>query len=228
MKHHRWLDMMRLFNRICAMDRSKLPRLVLEWDYKAGAKGWLGDMLKVCTESNIPPPTELRYVYDLEPIQSRFLRQCREEWKGATEKMPKLDTYHMVKDFAEPAVLAKSNLLRNERSLVSHLLCGILPLEVETGRFNDKKRKKERAQRHCKVCEQQEVEDELHFLFICKKLSTVREENLDPILKGNRDTRRFSNAEKLKWLLGKEQIKQFGQAIACLYQKRHDVMYIGG
>ena len=54
------------------MDRSKLPRLMLEWDYRVGAKGWLGDLLMVCTESNIPAPTELKYVYDLEPIQEHF------------------------------------------------------------------------------------------------------------------------------------------------------------
>ena len=75
---------------------------------------WLGDLLKVCTESKIPAPTELKYIYDLEPIQERFLRQCREEWKATTEKMPKLDTYREMKDFADSGVLAKSNLPRNE------------------------------------------------------------------------------------------------------------------
>ena len=128
------------------MDRSKLPRLMLEWDYKVGAKGWLGDLLKVCVESKIPPPTELKYVYDLEPIQERFLWECREEWKAATEKMPKLDTYRDIKDFTEPAVLVKSNLPKNERSLVARLLCGILPLEVETGWYKDKDKKKDRKQ----------------------------------------------------------------------------------
>ncbi len=160
MKHHRWLDMMWLYNRICAMDRQKLPRIVLEWDYKSGAKGWLGDLLQLCNESNIPAPTELKYVYDLEPIQERFLRQCREEWKDAAEKMPKLDTYKVAKDFTESATLVRANLPRNERSLVARLLCGILPLEIETGRYKDKdKKKNERKERYCKVCGSQLVED---------------------------------------------------------------------
>ena len=57
-------------------------------------------------------------MYNLEPIQSKFLRQCRDEWKGAMEEMPNLDTYREAKDFVDVAVLAKSNLPRNDRRLV--------------------------------------------------------------------------------------------------------------
>ena len=45
-------------------------------------------------------------------------------------------------------------------------------------------------------------------------------DKLEPILTSNRGTRQYNEAEKLKWLLSKEQIKQFGQATACLYQKK--------
>ena len=226
MRRYRWLDIMRLYNRICAMDRSKLPRQVLVYDYKVGGKGWLGDVLSLCSESNIPAPTELKFIYDLEPIQERFLRQCREEWRSATEKMPKLDTYRLIKDFAESATLVKSNLPRNERSLVSRLLCGILPLEVETGRYKDKnKNKKERKERYCKVCETTSVEDELHFLLTCNALESVRKNKLDPVLNSCRETRRMEPSEKIKWLLSKDHIKEFGPIIACLYQKRQDILF---
>ncbi len=221
MRRWRWLEMMRLYNRFCMMDQQRLPRKILTWDYKVGAKGWLRDILNLCNESGIPPPSELKYVYDLDPIQSKFLRKCREEWKDATEGMSKLDTYREVKDFADVAVLAKSNLPRNERSLVARLLCGILPLEVETGRFRDKKRQT----RLCKICLEDKVEDELHFIFECKKLKDVRKAKLDTLLCEDRDTRRMTKAEKLKWLLSKEHIKEFGKVLACIYQARQDVMY---
>ena len=122
--------------------------------------------------------------------------------------------------------MAKSNLPRNEQSLVACLFCGILPLEVETGRYKDKdKKKKERKQRFCKVCETDKVEDELHFLFMCTALSVVREEKLEPILTSSRDTRKYNSEEKLIWLLSKENIKSFGQAMACLYQRRQDILF---
>ena len=140
--------------------------------------------------------------------------------------MPKLDTYRDIKDFADPAILAKSNLPRNERSLVVRLLCGILPLEVETGRYKDKdKKKKDRKQRFCKVCETTNVEDEIHFLFVCTALNSVREDKLDPILTSSRETRKYSSTQKLTWLLSRENIKSFGQAMACLYQKRQDLLF---
>ena len=228
MKHYHWLDIMRLYNCICAMDRSMLPRIVLEWDYKVGAKGLLDDQT-VCTESEISAPTELKYVYDLEQIQAQFLRQCRNEWKSATEKMPKLDTYKVVKDFTEPAILVKSNLPHNERSLVSHLLCGILPLELETGRYEDKKTdKKERKERYCKVCNTMSVEDEVHFVFCCTALESTCKAKLDTILKSNRETHHFNNTEKLQWLINRDNIKEFRQALTCLYQNRHDVLFSRG
>ena len=57
------------------------------------------DVLSICEESNIPAATELMFMYDIEPIFKRFLRQCRQEWKDASEGMTKLDTYTEVKDF---------------------------------------------------------------------------------------------------------------------------------
>ncbi len=78
------------------MDMTRLPKKVLHWDYKVGARCWLQDVLKLCQESNIPAPTGLKYVYDIEPIFERILRQYRQEWKDASEKMTKLDTYREV------------------------------------------------------------------------------------------------------------------------------------
>ncbi len=213
--------MFRLYNRICMMSRDRLPRKILEWDYRCGAKGWLKDLLTVCNETNIPPPTELKFIYDMEPIQVKFLRQCREEWKSATEEMTKLDTYREVKDFADIGTLVKANLPRNERSLVARLLCGILPLEIETGRFRDAKRQT----RNCKVCLENKIEDEIHFIFTCKSLKKVRKTKLKPYLRTDRNTRRMCNHEKLKWLLSEQHLKEFGKILACLYQARQDIVY---
>ncbi len=41
------------------------------------------DMISICKSSNIPIPTNLRLVYDLEPIRNRLVRQTRDEWKEA-------------------------------------------------------------------------------------------------------------------------------------------------
>ena len=166
MRKLRWLEIIRLYNRISVMEQSRLPRKVLDWDIKCRNKGWINDFVSVCKLTNIPVPTRLNLIYDLEPVRRKMELQCREEWKGAAEKMSKLDTYVKIKDFTEVGVLVKSNLPRGSRSLVSRFLCGILPLEVETGRYNDTKREL----RFCQVCGTQQVEDEMHFLFRCTGL----------------------------------------------------------
>ena len=221
MKMYRWLGIMRLLNRITAMSPERLPRRVLTWDYKVGAKGWLRDALEVCNYLNIPAPTELKYVYDLEPIQRRMLVKCREEWKEEAGGMSKLSMYVIAKDFAEIGTLVKSNLPRNERSLLARLLCGILPLELEKGRW----KRTGREIRYCKTCDDKKVETEFHFVFQCSALSEVRETKLDPLLKENPEVKSYTEAEKLKWLITKDNIKTFGKIIACLFQKRQDILY---
>ena len=63
--------------------------------------------------------------------------------------------------------------------LVGRLLCGILPLEIETGRYTRVKR----DLRFCKICGKDKVVDETHFLLDCSKLYKIRREKLIPILK---------------------------------------------
>ncbi len=203
------------------MDSSRIPRRVLEWDYKRRASGWLGDLLEVCKMCEIPIPDETRFIYDLEPVKRKMIVKSREEWKSAAEDMSKLCTYVVVKDFTEVGTLVKSNLQRNHRSLIARFLCGILPLEIETGRYTRTKREL----RFCKICNEQVVEDETHFLLECPRLTKVQFEKLKSILRKSRETINMSNTEKIQWLLEKEQIKDFGEALAALYQARQDVLY---
>ena len=116
-----------------------------------------------------------------------------------------------------------ANLPRNERSLLSRLLCGVLPLEIEIGRF--RRPKKERHERYCRTCNTQKVEDELHFVFECKALTEVREERLKPLVSKDPALNKAPNAEKLTWLTKAENIKEFGKVLACLFQRRQDIHF---
>ena len=74
-------------------------------------------------------------------------------------------------------ILAKGNLKRFDRSLVAKTLCGILPLEIETGclkRMWDPNFKKyvriPVEKRICTLCKSGAGENEYHFLFACQRL----------------------------------------------------------
>ena len=60
---------------------------------------------------------------------------------------------------------------REKRRLLSKLRLGILPLEIEKGRRSNLPRN----DRHCKLCDTDQVEDEIHFLFTCPSLAQYRQ-----------------------------------------------------
>ena len=62
------------------------------------------------------------------------------------------------------------NLTRYERSIISQFRYGILPLEIEVGRYRDIPL----SDRLCHICSSA-VEDEIHFLCDCPAYSHVRE-----------------------------------------------------
>ena len=55
----------------------------------------------------------------------------------------------------------KINLKRRERSVLAQFRLGILPIRIETGRFIGEKVE----DRLCRMCNQNQIENEIHFLF---------------------------------------------------------------
>ncbi len=203
------------------MSNERLPRRILVWDYRCKAKGWLGDLLAVCTNIGVPIPDEIRFVYDMEPIKRIMVRLNREEWKSAAENMSKLCTYVKVRDFTEIGQLVQVNLKRSHRSLMARLLCGILPLEVETGRYTDTKKEV----RFCRCCNGGKLEDEIHFLFHCDKFEEERKRLIDPLLDQSPETKEMNEYDKLKWLLDRTRVKDFAVSLAGLFQARQDFVF---
>ena len=55
------------------------------------------------------------------------------------------------------------NLKINERSMLVQFRCGVLPLRIKIGQYEGEKPE----DRHCKMCERQQSEDESQFLLHC-------------------------------------------------------------
>ena len=58
------------------------------------------------------------------------------------------------------------------RTQISKLRLSSHPLRIETGRYGNNR--VERSQRHCQICDMNVVEDEFHFLFICRRYTHLR------------------------------------------------------
>ena len=70
-----------------------------------------------------------------EKIESRF----ETDWKHNCSTKPKLRTYITFADKVKVAAHINCNLPKYERSLISQLRLGILPLRIETGRYTNLK-----------------------------------------------------------------------------------------
>ncbi len=84
-------------------------------------------------------------------------------WEHNCSTKLKLRTYVTFKDKVEVASHVNCNMPKYDRSLISQLRLGILPLRIETGRFSNL----DEEERTCLVCNSGEVENEKHFLFDC-------------------------------------------------------------
>ena len=77
----------------------------------------------------------LNLIYDLDNVESALVTLEWKRWFEDVDKLSKLRCYKEFTDRDMFGVLGKGNLKRYGRSLLGKLYCGILPLEVEIGRF---------------------------------------------------------------------------------------------
>ena len=100
------------------------------------------------------------FTYDLNVVQTELMKLTKAHWWKDAETKSKLENYVIFKDREDCNTIVKANLDRRERSLLTHLVSGILPIEKEVGRFTNVKK----DLRFCKICNVPgTLEDEYHF-----------------------------------------------------------------
>ena len=107
-------------------------------------------------------------------IKSRIRDQFIQEWSLNINSMSKLDCYCKYKtEFCFEKYL---DVILNDK-LRQHLTCLRLcshSLDIELGRYNNI----ERSNRLCKLCNQNAVESEYHFVMCCSRYSSIRSKYL--------------------------------------------------
>ena len=98
------------------------------------------------------------------------MEKYRQSWKEKVHEYPKLRTYCKFKHDMKLEKYVTFNISRYEHSLFCQLRIGILPLELETGRYKGV----EVANRICKLCNENEVETEEHFIMECTRYINPR------------------------------------------------------
>ena len=127
---------------------------------------------------------------DIKDVENRLIDNYVTKWKTIIEKTPKLRTYTMFKDIIfEPETYIVKCMSRRRRSLMSQFRTGILPMELETGRYVPifdktlkKNRKRTANERQCKLCRLNDIENENRFMCVrpvCNSRHTILFEEVD-------------------------------------------------
>ena len=90
-------------------------------------------MYRVLAALHLPPRSE--FLYDLTSVESAIKKLSEDKWWDELSLKPKLDKYREFQVRGEPNTLACGDLKRYNHSSLAELVCGILLLEVETGRY---------------------------------------------------------------------------------------------
>ncbi len=165
----RWeVEALRLWNRLVSLNDNRLVRKVLEWDIEC--HGMDNKSNFAATIKQIMCDIKMKTVYrrktqiDINYAKKMLLEGASTKWKESLGSYrSKLDVYKGIKTEFGVEKYLKLNLDKYDKSLLSQLRYGILPLRVETGRYKNERRE----ERICTLCDAQTVEGVIHFMFEC-------------------------------------------------------------
>jgi hypothetical protein len=172
-QYRRWLNILRYWNRLIIMEENRLTRKMFDYAYSgflSGCSNWCGDVFSILSSIGLQSVFENKSVVNIDNCKVLLFNKQRESWSNAVVNKPKLRFYVLFKEDFGVEHYVTLNLTSSERSVLAQIRFGILPLHVETGRFNNTKLE----ERKCQVCDIDAIEDECHFLFECTRYDVVR------------------------------------------------------
>ena len=213
----RWTTSTLIFwNHLVNMVDSRLTKRLFMWDRMICSKNWssfVKDKLDLLDLSN--SFYNLQKV-NLEHRKHGLVIHASNKWKNEVSLKPKLRTYAKIKHNLETENYLHINLSRSQRSLISQLRCGILPLRLETGRYVGE----EIDERVCTMCDERVTEDEIHFVLKCNFYSAERVMLLEGV---NHDS--YGNDNDILCYLMTHKIHKFGSFLESAFLKRKNKMY---
>ena len=215
----RHISMLSLWNRLVQMDDNRLTKQVFLWDKTHN--GWCKNIKDIMNTIQCIECFNEDATVDLGQARELLHSIYCENWRNDVMNFPKLRTYIMYKREygAEPYVKLVHN--RGHRSVMAQFRCGILPLSVETGRFNCIPLE----YRLCIFCEQNVVENEEHFMFSCTFYSDERRELFQYASTKFDHFCHHENEIKLKLLMTSDLVRKTCEFIFNACQKRRRAIY---
>ena len=159
------------------MKESRLTKQIFIWDYTGvlqGKKGWNREIKTTLEEADM---SDTFYGLNVENIKDT-IKQLQEYTNTSESQkllkeisdMPKLRSYQKLKINTGTENYITYNIKRYHRSLLAKIRIGILPINIELGRY----KRTPVENRTCPRC-QENIEDEMHFLIKCPLYKELRQ-----------------------------------------------------
>ena len=170
-------------------NNERLTKKVFLHDYDQNSNNsWSNDVENILDTVNLLTHYENKSVCNISKLESNVKILNQNVWYEHIHCLPKLQTYILFKSEYCTENYLKLYLSRSQRSLLAQLRTGILPLRIETGRYQNildkntvKFRKMKSNERLCTLCKENYVEDEIHFVCVCKIYDLHRKKLYDYI-----------------------------------------------
>ena len=145
------------------LDNTRITKHVFDWEYSLQCSDSLSDNVRsILNLIGLNNHYNNRLLVDLNLANTLLINKMKDEWRVNVSLKPKLKSYIIFNSsFGEEEYLTCLRS-RAKRSLLSQLRLGILPLEIEVGRF----RGIDLENSICKMCNIN-IENECHFLCEC-------------------------------------------------------------
>jgi hypothetical protein len=201
-RYRRWINMLRLWNRLNNLENDRLTKVVFMNDYQlagTNVKNWCSNIKSIFATIGEEEVYNNRQQCNIDYISAKLFLLQEEEWKTALTTKPKLRFYRQFKSTLSLENYVKFNLTSSQRSVTAQLRAGVLPLHIETGRFRNTRVE----DRLCNLCNLQHIEEEMHFLFDCTLYTDLRRDWLQGVRDQvvNFDT--LNNFEKIRIMFEK-------------------------
>ena len=201
-RYKRWLHILRLWNRLIALNDERLTKHIFVNDFylaMSNFENWCTNVWRIFKAVDEENLFYNREPCDINVISKKLMNIQEENWQRGLLMKPKLRFYRLFKTVLQVENYAKYNLTASQRSFMAQLRLGILPLHIETGRFRNTKIE----DRLCTVCNLNVVENEMHFLFECPCYAKLRQQWLQNIRKSCNNFDNLDNSEKLSLIFEK-------------------------
>lgn len=219
-KYRRFCNIMLLWNRLLKIEDTRLTKKIFLYDYNSCKNNWSSEVKSILGSVQMEQIFTNMLVCDMNSLKRNVSDLARTEWLHEIHNKPKLRTYVKFKyDTAtEPYICL--NLTRRARSLLAQFRSGILPLNIEVGRYTNVPSE----QRICTFCEDNVVEDEFHFVCQCCLYENERLTLYSKIMNKCVEFGQKSEIEKFT-TLNKEFQRELADYLVLCWDKRQRVIY---